>query len=131
MTSQKEIDQSNHHRAVRFFWALLIGASIVSLLGNVTHAVLPHVPLIFVQIGVAAVPPVVLLVAVNGIALAVRAGASGRVYHSAVAAVAVIGVGAFAMSFLALQEQLLTIGYSPRRRESSPSSSTPRWPSAP
>jgi len=57
-------------------------------------------------------PPVVLLAAVHGIALAVRAGASGRVYRWAVSAVAVIGVGAFAASFLALRDLMRAIGYS-------------------
>ena len=53
-----------------------------------------------------------LLAAVHGIALAVRAGASGRVYRWAVSAVAVIGVGAFAVSFLALRDLMQAIGYS-------------------
>jgi hypothetical protein len=58
------------------------------------------------------VPPLVLLAAVHGIALAVRAGASGWVYRCAVGAVAAIGVGAFAVSFLALRDLMQTIGYS-------------------
>ena len=84
----------------------------VSLIGNVAHTVLPYIPRIFVQIGAAAVPPIALLAAVHGIALAVRAGASGRVYCWAVGAVAAIGVGAFAMSFLALRDLMRVIGYS-------------------
>ena len=112
MTTQTEITQRNHHRAVRFFWGLLIGATTVSLIGNVAHAVLPYIPRIVVQIGAAAVPPIALLAAVHGIALAVRAGASGRVYRWAVSAVAAIGVGAFAVSFLALRDLMLAIGYS-------------------
>ena len=67
---------------------MLIGATMVSLTGNVAHAVLPYIPRIVVQIGAATVPPIALLVAVHGIALAVRAGASGRVYRWAIAAVA-------------------------------------------
>jgi hypothetical protein len=113
MTSQSGIGQRNHRRAVRFFWVLLVGATLVSVIGNVTHVVLPYVPRIVVQIGAAAVPPVVLLAAVHGIALAVRAGASSRIYHWAVAAVALIGVGAFAVSFLALRDLMQAIGYSP------------------
>jgi hypothetical protein len=31
MTTQTEIIQKNHRRAVRFFWGLLIGATLVSL----------------------------------------------------------------------------------------------------
>ena len=84
----------------------------VSLTGNVAHAVLPYIPRIVVQIGAATVPPIALLVAVHGIALAVRAGASGRVYRWAVGAVAAIGVGAFAVSFLALRDLMRDIGYS-------------------
>jgi hypothetical protein len=78
MTAQAEITQRNHRRAVRFFWCLLIGATTVSLTGNVVHAVLPYLPHVIIQLGAAAVPPIALLAAVHGIALAVRAGASGR-----------------------------------------------------
>jgi hypothetical protein len=113
MTTQTEITQRNHDRAVRFFWTLLIGATVVSLIGNIAHAVLPYLPRLVVQVGAAAVPPVVLLAAVHGIALVVRAGASGTVYRWAVGAVAVIGVGAFTVSFLALRDLMLAIGYSP------------------
>jgi hypothetical protein len=68
MTTQTEITQRNHHRAVRFFWGLLIGATTVSLIGNITHAVLPYIPTVVIQIGAAAVPPIALLAAVHGIA---------------------------------------------------------------
>jgi Protein of unknown function (DUF2637) len=97
---------------VRFFWSLLIGATLISLIGNVAHAVLPYIPRIVVQIGAAAVPPIALLAAVHGIALAVRAGASGRVYRWAVSATAAIGAGAFAVSFPALRDLMQVIGYS-------------------
>jgi hypothetical protein len=113
MTTQAEITHKHHRRAVRFFWCFLIGATLVSLVGNITHAVLPYVPHVVVEIGAAAVPPVALLAAVHGIALAVRAGASGRVYCWAVGAVAAIGLGAFAVSFLALRDLMHAIGYSP------------------
>ena len=113
MTTQTEITQRNHHRAVRYFWIFLLGATTVSLAGNVAHAVLPDISHIVVQIVAAAVPPTALLGAVHGIALAVRAGASGRVYRCAVGAVAVIGIGAFALSFLALRDLMQAIGYSP------------------
>jgi hypothetical protein len=111
-STQTEITQRNHRRAVRFFWGLLIGATAVSLIGNIAHAVLSYVPPIVIQIGAAAVPPIALLAAVYGIALAVRAGASGRVYCWAVGAVAAIGAGAFAVSFLALRDLVQAIGYS-------------------
>jgi hypothetical protein len=109
--TQTEITRRNHSRAVRFFWCFLIGATLVSLIGNVAHAVLPYLSRIVIQIGAAAVPPIALLAAVHGIALAVRAGASGRVYCWAVGAVAAFGVGAFALSFLSLRDLMLVIGY--------------------
>lgn len=112
MTTQTDITHRHHHRATRFFWCLLLGATMVSLVGNVVHAILPYIPLVVVQIGAAAVPPIALLCAVEGIGLAVRAGASGRVYTWAVASVAVIGAGAFAMSFMALRDLVHSIGYS-------------------
>jgi hypothetical protein len=112
MTTQTEMGQRNHHRAVRFFWYFLISATTVSLAGNIAHAMLPYIPRVVIQIGAAAVPPLALLAAVHGIALAVRAGASGKVYCWAVSAVAVIGVGAFALSFLALRDLMVVIGYS-------------------
>jgi hypothetical protein len=104
--------QAKHQKATRFFWTMLIAATIVSLAGNVVHAVLPYVSTVIVQIAAATVPPAVLLATVHGIALAVRAGASGIVFRCAVSAVAIIGIGAFAVSFLALRDLMIAIGYS-------------------
>ncbi|OBF98895.1 DUF2637 domain-containing protein [Mycolicibacter sinensis] len=111
--TQAEATQRNHRRAVRFFWFMLGGATLISLIGNIAHAVLPYLPPVTIQVGAAAVPPIVLLAAVHGVALAVRAGASGAVYRWAVTAVAAIGGGAFVLSFLALRDLMLVIGYSP------------------
>jgi Protein of unknown function (DUF2637) len=112
VTTRTDTTKKSHRRAVHYFWGVLIGATLVSLVGNITHAVLPYIPHVVVQIGAAAVPPIALLAAVHGIALAVRAGASGRVYCWAVGAVAAIGLGAFAVSFLALRDLMHVIGYS-------------------
>ena len=111
--TQTEIAAKNHRRAVRFFWCFLIGATLVSLIGNVVHAIWYLIPVVVIQIGAAAVPPIALLAAVHGIALAVRAGASGRVYRWAIAAVAVIGAGAFMLSFRALRDLLIQTGTPP------------------
>src|ERR1700737_4804366 len=109
MMNQTEVSKRTHRRAVRFFWGFLIGATTISLAGNITHAVLSYIPRVVVQIGAATVPPIALLTAVHGIALAVRAGASGRIYCCAVAA---IGTGAVTVSFLALRDLMRAIGYS-------------------
>src|SRR5258708_7816971 len=90
--TQTEVAAKNHRRAVWFFWCFLLSATSVSIVGNVAHAVLPYIPRIVIQIGAAAVPPIALLAAAHGIALAVRAGASGRIYRWTIAAVAAIGV---------------------------------------
>jgi hypothetical protein len=111
--TQTEIAAQNHRHAVRFFWCFLGSASAVSLVGNVARAVLPYLPHVVVQIGAAAVPPIALLAAVHGIALAVRAGAPGRVYRCAIAAVAVIGAGAFMLSFRTLRDLLIQTGTPP------------------
>jgi hypothetical protein len=113
MTTQIEITQRSHRRAVWFFWCFLIGATSVSIIGNIAHAVLSYLPRIVIQIGAAAVPPIALLAAVHGIALAVRAGASGKVYCWAVSAVAAIGAGAFMLSFRALRDLLTQTGTPP------------------
>ena len=111
--TQTEVAAKNHRRAVRFFWCFLSGATSVSLVGNIAHALLPYLPHIVIQIGAAAVPPIALLGAVHGIALAVRAGASGKVYCWAVGAVAAIGAGAFMLSFRALRDLLIETGTPP------------------
>jgi hypothetical protein len=113
MTTQTEITQKNHRRAVRFFWSFLIAATMVSLIGNVVHAVWHLIPLVVIQIGTAAVPPLFLLAVVHGIALSVRAGASGTVYRWAVTSAAVIGVGAFLLSFRALRDLVIQMGTPP------------------
>jgi Protein of unknown function (DUF2637) len=112
--NQTEIAARHHRRATRWFWFLLIGATLVSLVGNIAHALMPYIPAVAIQIGVASVPPIGLLVAVHSIAHLVRGGASGRVYHWAVGAVVIVGTAAFAVSFVALRDLLVRIGYGPR-----------------
>ena len=40
--TRTEVAAKNHRLAVRFFWCFLIGATTLSLVGNIAHAVLPH-----------------------------------------------------------------------------------------
>ena len=102
-----------HRRARRWFWRLLIAATAVSVLGNIVHALLPHLPSVAVQIGAAAIPPTGLLCAVHSLAHLVRGGASGRVYRWSVAAVACVLAAAFTLSFIALRDLAVRIGYTP------------------
>ena len=64
--TQTEIGAKNHPKAVRFFWCLLIGATTVSLIGNIANAVLSYLPRVVIQIGAATVPPIALLAVVHG-----------------------------------------------------------------
>lgn len=104
MTSAQRV----HRRATRFFWCWLVLATVLSLSGNVVHALLAagHEATAsrVLAASVAAVPPVILLLSIHGIAVLVRAGASGGVYRTAIAATAVLGTGAFALSFVALMD---------------------------
>ena len=102
MTTRTEIAAKNHRRAVRFFWGFLIGATTVSLIGNIAHAVLPYIPRVVVQIGAAAVPH----------RSRRPCGSVRQDLLLAVSAVAAIGVGAFSVSFLALRDLMRVIGYS-------------------
>lgn len=103
--TQTELAQRAHHRATRFFWSWLAGATAVSLAGNVVHAALTASPSTrWLAAAVAAVPPTVLLASVHGIAVLAKTSASGRVYRAAVAATTGLAVGAFLLSFVALRD---------------------------
>lgn len=99
-----ELAQRQHHRATRFFWSWLAGATAVSLAGNVVHAALTASEgTRWLAAAVAAVPPTVLLASVHGIAVLAKTSASGRVYRAAVAATTALALGAFLLSFVALR----------------------------
>lgn len=110
-----EIAQRHHHRATRFFWTWLAGATAVSLCGNVAHAVLTTASSTrWLAAAVAAVPPTVLLASVHGIAVLSKTSASGRVYRAAVVATTGLALGAFLLSFVALRD-LAVIAHIPRQ----------------
>ncbi len=114
LLTSTEIAQRHHHRAVRFFWAWLAGATVVSLAGNVAHAVLTATTgTRWLAASVAAVPPTVLLASVHGIAVLAKTSASGRVYRAAVAATTGLALGAFLLSFVALRD-LAVLAHIPR-----------------
>ncbi|WP_309487892.1 DUF2637 domain-containing protein [Mycobacteroides abscessus] len=103
--TQTELAQRAHHRATRFFWSWLAGATAVSLAGNVVHAALTASPSTrWLAAAVAAVPPTVLLASVHGIAVLAKTSASGRVYRAAVVATTGLALGAFLLSFVALRD---------------------------
>jgi hypothetical protein len=106
-----ELTVRHHRRAVRFFWAWLAGTTLVSLAGNITHALVTAPGgSRWLAAAVAAVPPTVLLCAVHGIAVLAKANASGAVYRAAVTATAALAAGAFVLSFVALRDLALIAG---------------------
>ncbi|WP_419179159.1 DUF2637 domain-containing protein, partial [Mycobacteroides franklinii] len=113
--TQTELAQRAHHRATRFFWSWLAGATAVSLAGNVVHAALTASPSTrWLAAAVAAVPPTVLLASVHGIAVLAKTSASGRVYRAAVVATTGLAAGAFLLSFVALRD-LAVLAHIPRQ----------------
>ncbi|MGV0838483.1 DUF2637 domain-containing protein [Mycolicibacterium thermoresistibile] len=109
-----DLARRNHSRAVRFFWAWLILATCVSLAGNVVHAWLVAAPdARWLAAGVAAVPPMVLLLSVHGLALLAKANASGVVYWASVCATGILAMFAFALSFVALRDLAVLAGIRP------------------
>ncbi|SIG37685.1 Protein of uncharacterised function (DUF2637) [Mycobacteroides abscessus subsp. abscessus] len=114
LLTSTEIAQRHHHRATRFFWTWLAGATAVSLCGNVVHAALTASEgTRWLAASVAAVPPTVLLASVHGIAVLAKTSASGRVYRAAVAATTGLALGAFLLSFVALRD-LAVLAHIPR-----------------
>ena len=104
----------HHRRAVRFFWAWLLGATLLSLAGNISHALLTAPSgARWLAAAVAAVPPTVLLAAVHGVAVLVKANVSGAVYRAAVTATAALAAGAFLLSFVALRDLAVLAGITP------------------
>lgn len=104
----------HHRRAVRFFWAWLMGATLTSLAGNIIHAVLTAPEnLRWIAAVIAAVPPTVLLCAVHGIAVLAKTNASGTMYRVSVTATGALALGAFLLSFVALRDLAAMAGIAP------------------
>ena len=109
-----EVGTRQHRHATRFFWGWLLGATLVSLAGNMTHAWMAAPSSTrWLAVAVAAVPPAVLLAAVHGVAVLVGAGASGATYRAAVTATAALAAGAFLLSFVALRDLAVMAGIVP------------------
>src|SRR5689334_19041537 len=91
----------------------LILATVMSVTGNVAHAVLhAHAGTLVLAAGAALVPPVVLLAATHSIALLVRTRAGGITYWCALAMTLVLAACAFVLSFDALRSLAIGLGLS-------------------
>lgn len=98
--------------AGRFFWTVLILATLASIGGNVTHALLKanSGPLVAVAAAVAMVPPIVLLAATHSVGLLVRTRSTGPIYWAALAMTVGLAGCAFALSFDSLWELAVNAG---------------------
>jgi hypothetical protein len=87
------------HRAARFFWSILMAASVASVAGNIAHAVLAEPGHALIAATAAVVPPAVLLGSTHGVALPVRTRTVGATYWCALAMTAALAGCAFVLSF--------------------------------
>lgn len=103
--------------AVRFFWAWLFVAAAMSVAGNVTHAVL-NTSGETVELAAAAaavVPPAVLLGSTHSVAVLVRARRVGVTYWCALTMTIALAGCAFVLSFDALRDLAVGLGFRPGR----------------
>lgn len=97
--------------AVRFFWTWLFLATIVSVAGNVAHAVLTAPPgTVRLAAAAAVVPPAVLLGATHSVALLVKTRRVGFIYWCALAMTFALAACAFILSFDALRDLAVALG---------------------
>jgi hypothetical protein len=103
-----------YRSAARFFWGWLVTATVMSVTGNVAHAVLgAHAAPVWPAAGAALVPPTVLLAATHSMALLVRTRTGGLTYWSALAMTLALASFAFVLSFDALRSLAVTLGLAP------------------
>lgn len=95
--------------AARFFWAWLITATLASVLGNVTHAIVAA-PAASTAIAATAavVPPTVQLAATHGVHALVQSRIVGATYRAALCITIALAASAFVLSFQALRDLAIT-----------------------
>ena len=110
MSVEKRAD--DHAVAARFFWTVLVLATVASIGGNVTHAILKagSGPMVMVAAAVAMVPPIVLLAATHSVGLLVRTRSAGPIYWAALTMTVGLAGCAFALSFDSLWELAVNAG---------------------
>ncbi|MCC9182591.1 helix-turn-helix domain-containing protein [Mycolicibacterium mageritense] len=100
--------------AKRFFWGWLIGSAAVSILGNVTHAVLGDAPSPAIASVTAFFIVVIQLCATYGAHALVQARIVGAAYRVALCIAVALAVGAFVLMWVALRDLVITwAGYPP------------------
>ena len=102
--------------ATRFFWAWLFAATSMSVAGNVTHAIM-NAPRGTVALAAAAavVPPAVLLGSTHSVALLIKMCRLGVTYWCALMMTVALAGCAFVLSFDALRDLAVSLGFHPGR----------------
>ncbi|SLB99551.1 Protein of uncharacterised function (DUF2637) [Mycobacteroides abscessus subsp. abscessus] len=129
MTTSAELAEAESDRqcARRFFWWWLGSATVLTLVGNTVHAVLPVISATAVKIGVNLIPPVIAFAAIHGLQALARAGSvhrarrgsfslreSGGPYVFAVCVTALLALAAAILSYAGLYAVAVAGGLGPR-----------------
>lgn len=119
--------ESDRQHARRFFWWWLGSATVLTLVGNTVHAVLPVISATAVKIGVNLIPPVIAFAAIHGLQALARAGSvhrarrgsfslreSGGPFVFAVCVTALLALAAAILSYAGLYAVAVAGGLGPR-----------------
>lgn len=125
LTDRAEHD-AERAQAHSFFWRWLIGATLLTLLGNAAHALLPLIPTTAIRLSVYLIPPLVALISIHAVTVLARVGRVHRARSSAswrdaggtavlaVTVTATLAVIAAILSYSGLLGVALAGGLSPR-----------------
>lgn len=125
LTDRAEHD-AERAQAHSFFWRWLIGATLLTLLGNAAHALLPLIPTTAIRLSVYLIPPVVALVSIHAVTVLARVGRVHRARSStswrdaggtailAVSVTAILALIAAVLSYSGLLGVALAGGLTPR-----------------
>lgn len=121
--AEHDIERAQAHQ---FFWRWLVGATVLTLLGNAAHALLDFIPTTLVRLAVYLIPPLVALVSIHAVTVLARAGRVHRARSSAswrdaggtailaVSVTATLALIAAILSYSGLYGVALAGGLSPR-----------------
>lgn len=94
--------------ARRFFWGWLLGSAAVSITGVIAHATLGTARSAPIASAVATVIVLVQLCGIHGVHLLVESRIGGAAHRCALAAAALLAIGAFVLNFAALRDLVMT-----------------------
>lgn len=121
--AEHDIERQQAHQ---FFWRWLVGATLLTLAGNASHALLPYIPATAVRLSVYLIPPLVALVSIHAVTVLARVGRVHRAKSSAswrdaggtailaVSVTALLALIAAVLSYSGLLGVALAGGLSPR-----------------